>query len=222
MAKRFIDSDMWIKKKWFRKLPSKYKLFWFYLITNCDSVGVWEPDFELASYIIKSNYDKEKTLEIFKNQIKVFDNDTKWWIKDFCKFQYGFLRNNVKNKPHISYIKLLKKHNLFIDYRKTMDSLKDKEKEKEEEKEKVKKKKKPIRKKHGEYKNVLLTQKQYDNLFEKWGKFKLDYMIKLLDEGIEIHGYNYKNHNLVIQKWEKNQKDIPQSKPRKIIFEDED
>jgi len=83
------------------------------------------------------------------------------------------------------------------------------------------KKKKPVRKKYGEYKHVLLTPEQYDNLLKKCGKFKLNFMIKRLDEGIEMKGYSYKNHNLAIQNWEKRQTDIPNSEPTEYDFEDE-
>jgi hypothetical protein len=187
-------------------------LLWFYLISNCDSVGVWKEDLELASYIIKCEYTEETVLKTFGDKIKVLPDKQKWWIRDFCKFQYGILQENANNKPHKSYIELLKKHRLYIDYKKTIDSLKDKEREKEKEKEgdskggvklksKIPVKKKPTKKKLGEYKHVLLTRKEYNSLFDKWGQKKLDYMIKQLDEGIEMKGYSYKNHNLAIQKW---------------------
>lgn len=53
---------------------------------------------------------------------------------------------------------------------------------------------------YGEYKNVLLTDEQYENLK---AKFPLDYEEKIrnLDEGIELKGYKYKNHYLAILKW---------------------
>jgi len=83
------------------------------------------------------------------------------------------------------------------------------------------KKKKPQRKKYGEYQHVLLTPSQYKNLLKKWGQKKLDFMIKRLDEGIEMKGYSYKNHNLAIQNWEKRQTDIPNSEPTEYDIEDE-
>ena len=57
-----------------------------------------------------------------------------------------------------------------------------------------------IKHKYGEYKNVLLTDEQYNKLKEK---FPNDYeeRIKNLDEGIEQKGYKYKNHLLTIIKW---------------------
>jgi len=83
------------------------------------------------------------------------------------------------------------------------------------------KKKKPCKHRHGEYKHVLLTNDEYTNLLKKWGKKKLQFMIKRLDEGIEMKGYSYKNHNLAIQNWEKRQTDIPTSEPTEYEFEDE-
>ncbi len=233
MGKRFFDTEIWLKNKWFRKLKPKFKLFWFYLISNCDSVGVWEEDIELASYAIQYDYDCDEILKVFGHKIKLFSNNEKWWIKDFVNFQYGILQNNPDNKPHTSYINLLKKHELYIDYKKGIYTLKEKEKEKDKEKDKEKeeipkrrklirkikkkkkrpKKKKIMKKKYGEYKHVLITPQQYKNLLQKWGQRKLDHMIKVLDEGIELKGYKYKNHNLAIQKWARNEKNALGSEP---------
>ena len=69
--------------------------------------------------------------------------------------------------------------------------------------------KKPTKHKHGEYKNVLLSDTQYSKLLEDWGKEKLDFMILKLDEGIQLKAYKYKDHNLAIRKWEKETKFIP-------------
>jgi hypothetical protein len=51
MAKRFTDSEKW-NRPWFRKLPTKYKLLWLYILDHCDMSGVWYVDFELASMMI--------------------------------------------------------------------------------------------------------------------------------------------------------------------------
>jgi hypothetical protein len=135
--KRFIETTIWTGNKWFRKLEPKFKLFWFYLISNCDSVGVWEEDLELVSFIIGFEFEHNEVLKIFENRIKVINNGKKWWIADFCKFQYGELsEDNVKNRPHQSYISLLKKHSLWIDYIKSIESLKDKDKEIDKDKDK--------------------------------------------------------------------------------------
>ena len=82
----------------------------------------------------------EDIIKVYENRIRKF-NGKKIWIVDFCDFQYGVLKESEKNKPHKSYIELLKKHSLYIEYLKTMDSHKEKEKEKEEEEDKEKEKK---------------------------------------------------------------------------------
>ena len=64
-----------------------------------------------------------------------------------------------------------------------------------------KKKEKSVKHKYGEYKHVLLTNDQYNKLVEEMGKDATEYWIKKVDEGIEIKGYKYKNHYLVIKKW---------------------
>lgn len=134
MSKRFIETTIWTQNKWFRKLLPKHKLLWFYLLTNCDSVGVWEEDIELASFIIGEDFNINDLLS-YGDRLKYF-NDKKYWITDFCSFQYGQLKDSPSNKPHQSYISLLKKHSLWIDYTKTIDSLKEKDKEKDMDKEK--------------------------------------------------------------------------------------
>lgn len=60
--------------------------------------------------------------------------------------------------------------------------------------------------KHGEYKHVLLTNDEYLRLCEEWGEPELLRMIKELDEGIEVKGYKYKNHNLALRRWKSNEK----------------
>ena len=122
MAKRFIETTIWSQNKWFRKLAPKYKALWFYIISMCDPVGVWEEDLEMAEFAIGDKLDVEETHVLFAKQIKSF-SDNKWWVKDFCYFQYGVLKEeNIANKPHQSYISLLKKHSLWEDYLKTIKS----------------------------------------------------------------------------------------------------
>ena len=60
------------------------------------------------------------------------------------------------------------------------------------------------RHKHGEYGHVLLTEKEYQKLIDDWGEPELLRMIKMLDEGIEKKGYKYKNFNLALRDWKRN------------------
>lgn len=70
-----------------------------------------------------------------------------------------------------------------------------------EEKEKVIGKEKETKHKHGEYKNVLLTDTEIDKLNCEYGEDNTNEAIKYLDEYIEMKGYKAKSHYLAIRKW---------------------
>lgn len=56
--------------------------------------------------------------------------------------------------------------------------------------------------KHGEFGHVLLTDEELAKLEERHGAEKTAALIKILDEAIEIKGYKYKSHYLVLlTKW---------------------
>ena len=55
--------------------------------------------------------------------------------------------------------------------------------------------------KYGEFKHVLLTDKEKDKLLSELGEHKFNLVIKRLDEYIEETGKKYKNHNLTIRRW---------------------
>ena len=63
---------------------------------------------ELSNRIIGFEYSLDTLLKDFAKQIYVFDNNRKIWIKDFCDFQYGELKEESNCKPILSYINLLK------------------------------------------------------------------------------------------------------------------
>ena len=52
VAKRFIDTNIW-NKQWFRQLELKRKLLWLYITTKCDHAGIWDADFEAASFFYR-------------------------------------------------------------------------------------------------------------------------------------------------------------------------
>ncbi len=66
---------------------------------------------------------------------------------------------------------------------------------------------KDIKMKHGEYKNVLLTEAEYKKLIVDWGEDEFNSMLKIFSEGLKMKTYNYKDHNLAIRKWKNNKKD---------------
>lgn len=57
------------------------------------------------------------------------------------------------------------------------------------------------RHKYGEYKNILLTDKELEKLISDYGKPIIDEYIKKMDEWIELNGKRYKNYNLALRKW---------------------
>jgi len=144
--KRFTETAKW-SDVWFMDLDSTQKLFWLYILDNCNNCGVWEVNFKLAEFMIGQNLNQNELLDKFKNRIQILDEGEKWLIPKFISFQYGQL--NPKCKPHMSVIKLLEKHNLltvFKDLVKGYDTLKEEEEERVIYKEIEKDKKKEINK----------------------------------------------------------------------------
>ena len=109
MSKRFTDNDIW-NKKWFMDLSPSEKAAWFYIKDKCDTVGVWDVNTKLADCYLGNNIDWDAFRIKCNGNITVID-DGKWWIVDFCTFQYGAL--SLGSRPHISFIKLLEKHDLL-------------------------------------------------------------------------------------------------------------
>jgi len=109
MAKRFTETGKW-KKKWIRELGPEMKLFWFYLLDNCDHAGIWEVDIELAAFQIGIELDESEILNTFNRKIVPF-KPGKWFVPKFIVYQYGEL--NESNRAHLSVIKILTKYKLY-------------------------------------------------------------------------------------------------------------
>lgn len=110
MAKRLSDTEKW-KKPFIKSLPVEYKLFWFYLLDDCDHAGVWNVDHEVAEIRLGTKLSLQKAQGFFKEKIVVFDDGAKWFIPDFIPFQYGYF--DEKNKMYKSIIAVLEKYNLI-------------------------------------------------------------------------------------------------------------
>jgi|TARA_R100000458_G_scaffold56698_1_gene61900 hypothetical protein len=152
MAKRFLDSSLF-EKRWFRKLPSNIKLFYFYMLTKCDHAGMYDVDLELAEFQIGMEIDKDNILKYIGEHIEIIKDD-KWFIKKFPEFQYGVL--NPKVKAHASVIKILEKNNCLKGFSNSLQRVQDKDKDK------VKNKKKENKVELHE----ILDLKQDDNRLE--------------------------------------------------------
>jgi len=159
MAKRFTDSALW-ERDWYLGLSPVEKAAWHYITDNCDAVGVWPCAFKKAEFCIGAPVDWKAFRDKCNGNIAELDSG-KWFLVDFCEFQYGKLDEACK--PHKSYLSLLRKHGLE-GYTKGIHTLKEKEKEKEIEKEPEKEKEKdPL------YQMVWKAMlSKNDGLFAKW------------------------------------------------------
>ena len=129
MPKRFTDTDKW-KDEWYSELSIELKLAYMYVLDNCDQVGVWKPNFKLAEFQLSIKIDWNNFKEALgAERLLIFENN--WWLKKFCDFQYGQLLETSKSQTTVFYIKLLKKHSLWIAYTEGIYTPKDKEKDKE-------------------------------------------------------------------------------------------
>lgn len=178
MAKRFTASDKW-KDTWFSNLDDKQRLFWLYLLDDCDCAGIWEKNFKAASYFIGGKLTEEWAIKFLID--KVYNcNGSKWFIPKFIDFQYGELSESCN--PHKAVIRQLRKYGLYEGYLKgTYGTLEDKDKEQvqdqDEDKDKDKEQEqpgadesppenpppdKPTKEKYGD--DVFLTVEEHEKL----------------------------------------------------------
>lgn len=111
MGKRLSDTNKW-KNAFFRSLDAPYKLFWLYILDDCDHAGIWIVDIDVVKIRIKEDVSLDEAITIFGDKITVLKNGDVWFIKDFIEFQYGEL--NPKNRVHESVIKILNKYKIEI------------------------------------------------------------------------------------------------------------
>lgn len=103
------DTDKW-KKPFMKTLPVEYKLFWLYLLDECDHSGIWHVELDLAEMRLGIKLSHQKIRGFFTERIVEFDNGTKWYLPDFIGFQYGEL--DMNNRAHKSVVDRLLKYNL--------------------------------------------------------------------------------------------------------------
>ena len=162
MAKRFIDTKIW-DKAWFRKLSTKNKLVWIYLLGKCDHAGIWDADWELAEFIIGETVTYEELPDIIKDKMKYIEGEDQYFIPSFIDFQYGELKEH--SKPHKSVIKRLTDKNLLKGLKRVTITPKDKDKDKDKVKVKDKTKDKETREKDFMAKCKTLQDKyKFDNV----------------------------------------------------------
>ena len=60
---------------------------------------------------------------------------------------------------------------------------------------------KEVRHKYGEFKNVLLSDKDLEKLKTEYGEELVEKYIKKMDEWLELNGKHYKNYYLALRQW---------------------
>jgi hypothetical protein len=105
MPKRFTATEKWVDP-WFCSLTDNEKLFWLYLLDNCNHAGIWEPNwFMFGVYVRNFTYNPQH----FENRILELPSK-KWYIPKFIVFQYGGVEKlNPENKAHASVLSILEK-----------------------------------------------------------------------------------------------------------------
>jgi hypothetical protein len=156
MSKRFTDTQIW-DKEWFMSLSCKHKCLVRYIFDKCDSAGLWQPNWVLASTYIGEKV-SAADLSVLKKQIAQLP-DGKIFIVDFIEFQYGELTETCH--PHRKIIAILKKAGLYErvteGYFKGNNTLQDMEEDKEEDKDKEKEEEKKTRKTKNEEPQELVN-----------------------------------------------------------------
>jgi hypothetical protein len=115
MAKRLTDTKKW-ESKTFRKLADKFKVFYLYLLDNCDGSGVMHLDLELINFILSQSFSLEEIKEAFPNQL-IFISDDKIIIKNYIAFQNGDVTDSKSNIAK-SIVATLNSHGLLKRYQK--------------------------------------------------------------------------------------------------------
>lgn len=111
MAKRFIETSTF-RSGFLRGLPSNYKLFYLYLLCECDHNGIWPVETDVASLRIGAEVNRDDALKYFQHRIVEFDNGKKWFLPGFILFQYGKI-DGGGNKIYQAVYNTLAKNNLI-------------------------------------------------------------------------------------------------------------
>lgn len=125
MSRRLTDTDKW-KKPFIKSLPIEYKVFWLFLLDECDHAGIWHVEMDIAEARLGIKLSLTKIRGLFKEKVVEFDGGNKLFVPDFVQFQYGIL--NPDNKAHRSVINILSRYKL-MGHGSPLEEAKDKDKE---------------------------------------------------------------------------------------------
>ena len=194
MPKRYTDTDKW-KKIWFRKLKNDHKVFWMYVLDQCDHAGIWEVDFELTSYFCNGIKESE-IRDTFVKQYHEFDDGKRWFIKDFIEFQYRGL--DESNRVHNSVINILKRHGLYKVHIRPLYEAKDIYKDKDQLKDKDKDKEKRENSKKNQLKKIGL---ELDILQAEFDAVDVSIEFDKFQDYLKANGKRYANYKSAFRNW---------------------
>ena len=202
MAKRFISTNLF-NDSWFMELDMKGKLFYIYLITNCDHAGIIDFNPKLAEVQIGiPNFSKtyRTVVEQLGNRLISLKNQY-YFLPRFINFQYpkGLNYNVIAQASVIKRLKefdLLDEENLTLkqDLVNSCLTVQDKDIDKEKDIDKVKDKDK-----YADF--VLMTKIVYEKLIEEYGEEATKWMIWKLDNFKGSKGKQYKSDYKAILSW---------------------
>lgn len=140
MAKRFSDTGIW-NEDWFLEMPPEYKLFWYYILSNCNHAGILKVNVTSFSRLNEVKVDSSCALSYFNNgkeRIRILNSST-WLIEDFFVYQYGETMN-LNNRVHESIANEYQKNQIPLNSIRGLKDLKDRVKDKDKDKDKEKNK----------------------------------------------------------------------------------
>lgn len=208
MTKRFMSNEIW-QEDWFLNMPNEYKLFWYYMLSECNHAGIFKVNLKTFCLLNKVEINKETAIKYFnanKQRIRKLGS-RKWFIEDFIPFQYG-KHLNAKNKVHKSIIKILTDEKIEMNTVRGLNEVKMtprrpqnevtqgvKDKDKDKDKEKDKDKDNNI--------NYLIKipEKDIKEFTEKFNVYKK----QVIEKGEEFHDYckskgkRYKNYKAALR-----------------------
>lgn len=210
-AKTIIDSDA------FLEMPVTSQLLYFHLSMRADDEGFINKP-KAVMKMVGANGDDLKIL-FMKKFVIPFDSGVvvikHWRINNYIRKDMfhettykeerallGLDENNAYTLTVTSPLQVCNETETQI--RLDKNRLDKNRLESEELKEKDKTKETNKKNKYGEYKHVLLTEEQHTNLIRDFGEEYVNEYITKIDEYIQLKGKPYKDYNLAIRNWLKN------------------
>ena len=219
---RKVHTEFWTDPKVLEEMTPEDKYFMLYLLTNPSTtqIGIYSISKKTIGFELGYSLESVNALmDRFINKYRLikYNNETRELaIKNWGKYNLDrggkpmedcvkSELSKVKDTSLIDYVgKLAKSPNLKALYDTWTIRGQEEEEEEEEEQEEeqeVPKPKKAPRKKYGEYKNILLTEAQHTKLIKDYSKLEIDNIIQKMDEWIQLKGKPYKDYNLALRKW---------------------